>query len=182
MQLSSISKFLVEREIDYQNSIFFTEEVYVKALEDMAAKKEAAAAERHRRQLEKDASKVQRAQEKKEKQRAKQARAELAKCKKKHRELWSLKNIKVLEDKLHAAIRENAPMQSYRALYYRIIPQVCKNNQRLAIERRRAVKKRGEDPRSLSALEEGSTIVVELQLWCAISMSAEGGYQWHGPQ
>jgi len=120
-------KFLVEPEIDYQNSILLTEDVHVKALEEMAAKKEAATAKREKRKSAKDANKKQRAQEKDEKQRAKLARAKLARCKKKHGELWSLKNIKAMGDKLHAAIGENAPVQGYKAPYCGFVPQVCRS-------------------------------------------------------
>jgi len=114
----------------------------MRALEDMATKKEAAAAEMQRRQSEKGANRDQRAREKKDKQRAKLAKAELAKSKKKYKELWSLKNVKALGDKLHAAICENKPAGGYRAPYSRFPPPICKYNQHLAIERRRA-KKRG---------------------------------------
>lgn len=59
---------------------------------------------------------------------AKQVRAEVAQRKRKHKELWSAKNVRVLGDKLHAAIKENAPILGYEAPYCGIIPPICKEN------------------------------------------------------
>jgi len=119
----------------------------------VAAKKDAAVAERQARELEKEATKQQKTTEKRDKQRGKLARAELAKCKKKHKELWSLKNVKALGDKLHVAIHQNALVEGYKAPYCGFISQVCKNNQHIAIERRRA-RKRGENTSHLPPLQK----------------------------
>jgi len=95
-----------------------------------------------------------RTKEKALKDEAKLARAEKVRSRKKHNEFWRAKNVRALGDKLHAAIRENAPvLEGYKAPYCGIIPQVCKDNQRLAGERRRRRKNR-EDASSLPALQE----------------------------
>jgi len=49
-------------------------------------------------------------------------RAEVVASKKKHKELWSVKNVRALGNKLHATIRENAPVQGYRAPYCGFMP------------------------------------------------------------
>jgi len=65
-----------------------------------------------------------------------------------------VKNVKALGDKLHAAIRENAPVVgTHKASYCGITPRVCKENQRIAIERRRR-RKAGEDRSDLPSLKE----------------------------
>jgi len=73
--------------------------------------------------------------------------------KEKHSEVWSLKNVKAYGDKLHAAIRANAATTRYQAQYNGLIPQVCKENQHIALQRRQA-RKRGEDVTGFSLLRE----------------------------
>lgn len=109
--------------------------------------------ERQKIKATKEANRENKAREKKKKVEAKAARAELAESKRRHKELWSLKNVKALGDKLHDAIRANAPITGYRAPYCGVIPEVCKQNQRLALERRRR-RKKGEDVSMLPPLRE----------------------------
>jgi len=73
-------------------------------LEDVIARKEATAQERQRRTLEKKANKEQRAEAKKQTLQAKQVRSNLAQSMRKHKERWSLKNMKALGNKLHATV------------------------------------------------------------------------------
>jgi len=76
---------------------------------------------------------VRRLEEKKAKLEAKR-RTKLAESKRKHKELWSLKNVIALGEKLHATIWVNAPVTRYKPPYCGVIPPMCKENQRLAIE------------------------------------------------
>lgn len=119
----------------------------------MALAKEEAAREKERRQLEKEAIKGKKEKEKRKKIEDKEARTALALSKKRHKQMWSLKNVQALGDKLHAAIKENAPITGYKAPYCGFIPDICKRNQRLALERRRA-KKKGQSTSHLLAMEE----------------------------
>jgi len=141
IQLPPISRTKMEPRIDYHKSILLTQEQHLMDLEDLATKREEAAQEQRRRKLEKEASKKQRAQ----------VCVEVAKSKKKHNELWSAKNVRTLGEKLHVAIRANAVVSCHIVPYCGVIPQLCKDNQRLAILRRR-IKKMGEDTRSLPPL------------------------------
>lgn len=92
------------------------------------------------------------AQEKANKLIAKEARAEIARSKRKHNEQWSLKNVKVQGDRLHVAFKENATVHGYGAVYYPRFLQICEENMKLAIERRRR-RRQGEDASDLSALQ-----------------------------
>lgn len=121
-------------------------------------KREAAITEWKRKNLEKLVNKYQRAPKKQLKLKAKvvRSRDELLKSKRRHNEMWSLKNVIALVDKFHAAIRENAPIVGYRTPYCSLILHVCQENQKLDIQRQRA-KKQGEDTSSLHVLQELST-------------------------
>lgn len=122
-------------------------------LEEMAARKEAAAMERERRNLEKQATKDVRAREKDEKLKVKLARAETNRAKKNFKEQWSAKNLKAAGDRLHNAIRASASTVPSAPPRSTFVAEVCRNNRKLAIARGRA-KKRGEDPRSVPTLQE----------------------------
>jgi len=76
------------------------------------------------------------AQERKMKQEAKVARAELATTKRKHKDMWSLKNVHAAGDKLHAAIKANQPVLGYHAPYCGNAPQICRDNQQLALKKK----------------------------------------------
>jgi len=158
------------------NSILLTDPNHVDRLEDMAAMKNAVAQERERKKLEKEATRQQRANEKRKKMEEKKARAEVAKSKRRHKELWSVKNVKALGDKLHDAIRANAPVLGYKAPYCGFHLQICKDNMRVAIARRQA-KKRGEDVNSLPALQEVQSPLPCSQFRNLLSQHSSGASQ-----
>lgn len=153
IQLPPKSKRVSEPRVDYSNSIILTEEQHVQQLEEVAARKEEAAKEKKRRLSEKEGMKAMKAQEKRKKQEAKQVKAALALSKKRHKEYWSLDNVQAMGDRLHAVIRQNAAGNGNVAPYSGAFLAVCKRNQRVALERRRA-KKGGLNRSHLPALEE----------------------------
>jgi len=131
----------LEPKIDYQQSILLTQDEHIQKLEKVATKKHEAVEEKKRRRLDFEENKGKRAEEKKQKLKAKEERAALVVSKRKHNKLWSVKNIRALEEKLNAAIKANQPIEGYRAPYCGYMPPVCKENQRIALMSRRAKKK-----------------------------------------
>jgi len=67
IQLPSMSKCALEPRINYHKSLLLNEENHVKKLEDLAAKREEAAAEKGKWCLEKEARKEMKLQQRKEK-------------------------------------------------------------------------------------------------------------------
>lgn len=100
-----------------------------------------------------EANKERMAAEKKKKLAEKQEKATVVASKKKLKEQWSMKNVKAAGDRLHAAIKANQRVQGYRAPYCSYMPAICKENQRVALVRRRA-KKRKEDANHIPPLCE----------------------------
>jgi len=137
IQLPAISGPHMEPLIHYHNSILLTEEDHICNLEDVATRRGEAARERERKKLDMEANKGKQAEEKKQKVQAKEDRAEMARSKKRYKELWSLKNVKALGKKLHAAIKANEGCQTS---YSGIISPICKENQKITLLRRRAKK------------------------------------------
>lgn len=68
----------------------------------------------------------------------KEEKAVMTASRKQHNEQWSARNVKATRERLHATIKANLPVMGYRALYCGYMLPVCKENQRLAILRRRA--------------------------------------------
>lgn len=109
----------------------------------------------------------------------KAARAELAASQRKHKQLWSVQNIKALGDQLHTAIQANAPITGHRVQYCGVILEVCKQNQCLSIERQRR-RKRGEDVNTLPPLQEAWPAFANLNRFGTTTQGYMSGVR--GPQ
>jgi len=128
--------------IDYSKSIWITQEDYVKSLEQIANQKEAAAQEKERKRLEGEEMKVKKAAEKRQKEIARLEKQTMLISEKRHQAAWSAKAISEYGDKLHLLIKHHKYMPSSRSPYCGFPPPICKENQRRALERRRARKAR----------------------------------------
>jgi len=115
-----------------------TEEEHVQELEEIARKKGEATTERQRRREEKEANKKKRDVDRRTKAVAKLQKKATGEAKKRHAEQWSVKSVKEYGDRLHALFKSHVPRTWYPATYSGVIPTTCKENQKIALERRRA--------------------------------------------
>lgn len=122
-------------------------------MEDLANRKEAAAQEKEKKRLEVSSSRTQKDAEKRQKEALKLERRSLMQSKKIHKAAWSAKAIASYGDKLHALIKENSSVQTWKSPYCGFPPPTCRENQKRALARRRA-RKRGESTSHLPALLE----------------------------
>jgi len=100
-------------------------------------------------------NRMKRDDKKRQKQQAKLQRQSLLKSKKVYNEAWSVKAIGTCGEKLHALIKANTSMQTWKSPYCGFPPPICKENQRRAIARRRA-KRKGENISHFALLLEVS--------------------------
>lgn len=161
----SISRFLTLPEVtvaqprrrseaiaDYSKSIILTSESYVAMMEEKSALKEEIEKEKATKKQQRELEKKRREEEKAQELMNKQQRQEERARKKVFHELWSQASVAAYGQRLHDRIRSGEPLPptAYRPRYLGFPPPICIENQRLAIERRRA-KRRREDTTHIPA-------------------------------
>lgn len=142
-----------EPHVDYSKSIILTSDTYISLMEEKCARKEAVEKARAEKKLQREANKKRRAEEKSKEQENKLER-KLARARKKaFDQSWSPAAVAAYGQCLHDRIRSGEPLppNSFRAPFLGFPPEVCRENQRLAMERRRA-KRRKEDVSNLPPL------------------------------
>jgi len=128
---------------------------YVKSLEQIARRKEDAAEEKHQRRLQVQSNKLKRVAEQREKDQSKLEKQALWTSKKQHKDAWSAKVVVEYGEKLHAFIKSKTAVPSWRALYCRTTPPICRENQKQALARLQA-KRQGKSTSELPKVMEVS--------------------------
>ena len=153
----SISRFLTLPEVtvsrqrrrskaltDYSKSIILTSENYISMMEEKSARREAVERAKAEKQQLRQVEKKRREEEKIKELENKKLREEERARKKAFDKLWAPAACSEYGQRLHDRIRSGEPLpaNSYRAPYLRFPPQICIDNQRVAIEWRRAKRRK----------------------------------------
>ena len=142
-----------EPHVDYSKSIILTSDTYITLMEEKCARKEASEKAKAEKKQQREADKKRRDEEKLKEQENKRER-ELARARKKaFDQSWSPAAVAAYGQCLHDRIRSGEPLppNSFRPPFLGFPPEICRENQRLAIKRRRA-KRRKEDVSNLPPL------------------------------
>lgn len=129
-----------EPHVDYSKSIILTSDTYIALMEEKCARKEALEKARAEKKHQREADKKRRAEEKLKEQENKRER-ELARARKKaFDQIWSPAAVAAYGQSLHDRIRsrELLPPNSFWPPFLGFPPEICRENQRFAIEHRRA--------------------------------------------
>lgn len=141
--------------VDHSRSIILTTDDYLDMMAEKTARKNRAVEEREKRRCEAEGSKRRREAQKSEAAAEKIKRREDRERKKAYDAMWTPAACAAAGDRLHAFINQAVPRQeSLRELQVRALSTpLCRENMRIAIERRRC-KKAGVSTEHLSALIE----------------------------
>jgi hypothetical protein len=136
--------------VDYNKSIIMTGDEYVRAMEQKAARKEAAEREKQSRWQELEVMRAKRAEERTEREVQKMVRQSQREARRAFNECWSAAAVSRAGDLLHQQIRSGLPPPpgAYTGRFLWFCPDICRKNQAIVLERRRT-KREGRQPQPL---------------------------------
>jgi hypothetical protein len=126
--------------VDYSKSIIMTGDDYIKAMEEKAVRKELVEKDKELKKREAEISKEKKAQEKVLKEAAKLQRLADVRARRAFAEKWSVKAVAQAREELHQRIKSGAPPApgAYVGKFVTFCPQICLQNQAIAMARLRA--------------------------------------------